>query len=61
VSQGDVVAASLNQGGNEIHNYAFTGDLDFVPTSKNVPEPASLALLGVALGGIGWAKRRRAG
>jgi choice-of-anchor A domain-containing protein len=59
VSQGDVVAGSLIQVSNEIHTYAFTGDLDLVPVPKAVPEPASLALLGVAIGGIVWAKRRR--
>jgi len=55
ISQGDVVAASLNQGANEIHNYAFQGKLSFV----NAPEPASMSILGIGLGGSFVAARRR--
>ncbi len=62
VSQGDIVAASLNQGNNEIHDYAFTGDLDFVPdpTVAAVSEPGGLAVLAVGLSGVACARRRRA-
>lgn len=48
ISQGDIVAASLTQGANEIHDYAFTGNLNFVPaTPPAVPEPGGLALIGL--------------
>ncbi len=63
VSQGDVVAASLTQGSNEIHNYAFTGDLSFVTATTGgsslpaVPEPGTLAVLAVGLGALGLVRR----
>ena len=33
--------------------------LDFAGTSTQAPEPASLALVGAGLAGLGWARRRR--
>lgn len=61
VSQGDIVAASLNQGNNEIHNYGFTGDLDFVgdPSQLGIAEPADLGVLAVGAAGLVLARRRR--
>ncbi len=60
ISQGDIVAASLTQGANEIHNYAFTGNLSFVPTGSGTPAPEPGGLATVALGaGLLLALRRR--
>ena len=63
VSQGDIVAASLTQGANEIHNYAFTGDLSFVPViaggaSSPAPEPSTLAVLAMGVGLLVSMRRR---
>ncbi len=69
-SRGDVVAASLIQGGNEILNYAFAGDLNFVPdalrpvlnpvpgNSTAVDAPGGLAALVIGAAGLALARRR---
>jgi choice-of-anchor A domain-containing protein len=60
ISQGDIVAASLTQGANEIHNYAFAGNLSFVPTGSGTPAPEPGGLATIALGsGLLLALRRR--
>jgi len=60
ISQGDIVAASLTQGGNEIHDYAFTGNLSFVPTGSGTTAPEPTGLAAIALGtGVLLALRRR--
>ncbi|MEI7712781.1 MAG: collagen-binding domain-containing protein [Rhodospirillales bacterium] len=63
ISQGDIVAASLTQGANEIHNYAFSGNLSFVPvttggSSLPTPEPRGIAIMALAIVALGAVRGR---
>ena len=61
ISQGDIVVASLTQGANEIHDYAFSGNLNFVPANpSSAPAPSGLAVLGIGVAGLVAMRRRLA-
>jgi choice-of-anchor A domain-containing protein len=49
-----VLVANAWNGSGELHEYAFDGTLP----STSVAEPASLALVGVGLFGLGWVRQR---
>ncbi|MBB5206164.1 hypothetical protein HNQ51_003507 [Inhella inkyongensis] len=49
--------AGLEMGNDSFKFLSFTSK---VPASSNVPEPAGLALAGLALFGAGWVRRRKA-
>ena len=43
-----------------VHDWNIAPTISFDMTkAPNVPEPASIAILGVSLFGLGWAKRRQ--
>jgi hypothetical protein len=57
-SNTEFALTATSSSGGELHSTEISVDVDGVPPTNNVPEPGTLALVGLALAGIGVARRR---